>query len=244
MSKKAARERKQQRAKQRQRQQQITILAAVGVVAVIAVALIIIANQPVAAPVEAAAAAEMYAGIPQGVSAEGLPQLGSEDAPLTIYDYSSFGCPHCADFHDESLPRLLEEVRAGNVRFVLVPITNDFSAPASAASFCAFDQGMFWEMHDTLFGWLDQYGGSAFVQNRIMGGAEALGLDMDEFTACLNDTATFERMEAANGLFQALASTYDGVTGTPTLTFNGNPVYGSGNLPYAMIEEQLAAIGG
>ena len=42
----------------------------------------------------------------------GFPQdhsLGSEKAPVTLYEYSSFGCFHCADFHLEVLPEIVKK---------------------------------------------------------------------------------------------------------------------------------------
>ncbi len=192
---------------------------------------------------------EHYAGIERGTSEEGMPQLGSPDAPVTIHNYSSFTCPHCATFHDNQFVELLSEIRAGEVRFVFVPVSNQSSAPATAAAFCAEEQGRFWEMHDLLFSWLGQYGGSAFAQARLVQGAEGLGLDTEAFSACLNAPETQARIEEANALWFALAQAYQGqpneVTGTPTLTFNGvPPEWGSGAPNIETIRQVIAQVSG
>ncbi len=183
-----------------------------------------------------------YADLPIGTSEEGLPQLGSLDAPLTIYEYSSFGCPHCANFHGSQFEQLKADIQAGSVRLVFVPISNQFSVLASAASFCAADQGAFWEMHDILFGLLQRYGENAFSPSKIQEAAGVLGLDTGAFSACLNSADTGARIQAANDLFTALNQRYPSVTGTPTLTFNGiPPEWGSGAPAMDYIREQIAA---
>ncbi len=45
--------------------------------------------------------------------------LGSPDAPITIIEYSSLTCPHCASFHKDTLPQLKEEwIKTGRARLV------------------------------------------------------------------------------------------------------------------------------
>ncbi len=244
----STRQRKAERDQARQRQQQLYLVIVIAIVAVAAVAVVIVSTQPLSTPAEAALG-EHYAGIERGTSEEGMPQLGSPDAPVTIHNYSSFTCPHCATFHDNQFVELLSEIRAGEVRFVFVPVSNQSSAPATAAAFCAEEQGRFWEMHDLLFSWLGQYGGSAFAQARLVQGAEGLGLDTEAFSACLNAPETQARIEEANALWFALAQAYQGqpneVTGTPTLTFNGvPPEWGSGAPNIETIRQVIAQVSG
>ena len=45
--------------------------------------------------------------------------LGHKDAPVTIIEYASLSCPHCAKFHEETLPKLREKyIDTGKVRLV------------------------------------------------------------------------------------------------------------------------------
>ena len=229
----STRQRKAERERQRRRQQQIILLIGVIIVAVVAVVLVVLSSTPVPAPVEAAVS-QAYAGVERGISEEGWPQLGSPDAPVTIHDYSAFSCPHCANFHDNQFMELLSEIRAGQVRFVYVPVNlNSSTFLATQAAFCAADQGKFWEMHDVLFSWLRQFGANAFVRQRVVQGAEDLGLDMTAFNACLESPEAQQRREAADNAFLSLIQRTQGqpneVTGTPTLTFNGQPIaWGAG----------------
>ncbi len=244
------RQRKAARESERKRQQQTYLLIGIVAVAVVAVVLIVLAGLPVEAPVSADVGAQ-YAGIARGLSVEGMPQLGSPDAPVTIHEYSAFTCPHCADFHDNQFQQLLDnEIRAGQVRFVFVPVVlGQQSIPANKAAFCALDQNAFWEMHDVLFSWQQQFGSAAFSEARILQGARQLGLDEAAFSACMNDAQTQRRVEASTNLFSVLAARYpDGeVTGTPTLTFNGEaaeytPGRRSGGWPIDFIRQRINAL--
>ena len=62
--------------------------------------------------------------------------LGSADAPVTMIEYSSLGCPHCAAFHRDTLPRIKKEyIDTGKLRVIY----RDFplGTPALAASMIA-----------------------------------------------------------------------------------------------------------
>lgn len=265
------------------RQQQMVLVVVVAIVAVIAVALIAISTLTSPAPLPPVSASgdgdtantsdaengepaggfsgSLYDGLERG-QLDGMPALGSPDAPVVIHDYSAFSCGHCANFHDNQMVSLLEDVRAGEVRFVFVPVINEATAGATAAAFCAEEQGAFWEMHDLLFTGLRTVGMNAFLLEPLQANAEALGLDMDAFNECLfvetEEGAAFtdailERLVAASELWQELVTEYttaDGVnevTGTPTLTFNGEAIdwtgdgRRSGGVSYDDIRAQIDA---
>ena len=65
---------------------------------------------------------------------DGLPEnvMGSEDAPVTIIEYSSMTCPHCAVFHKDTLPGLKENyIETGKVKYVLREFPLDQLAAAA-----------------------------------------------------------------------------------------------------------------
>jgi protein-disulfide isomerase len=248
------RKRKAERTLERKRKQQLYLLVGIIVAMILIVGGIAAAqmNFTSTVPSDTTGGGEnseggTYAGLQRGLTEDGLPILGDPDAPLSIVEFSSFGCGHCMNFHDSQFMQLLPLVADGTVNVVFGPVTNSFSVPASAASFCALDQGKFWEMHDILFGYLGAYGGNAYTADKITSAAQALSLDMDAFNACLTeDTAAMDaRLNAANTLFFDLTEQYPDVTGTPTITFNGvPPAWGSGAPPMEYINEQIAAITG
>ena len=75
--------------------------------------------------------------------------MGPDNAPVTMIEYSSLGCPHCAAFHRDILPKIKKEyIDTGKVRLVY----RDFplGTPALAASMIARCAG-----RDKFFGFIE-----------------------------------------------------------------------------------------
>lgn len=173
-------------------------------------------------PLEAAVpddAGAQYEELEQGYTDQGFPRLGRADAPILIEEFSSYACPHCRTFHEEQFIELLDEIAAGQVQFVLIPVTHIGPGAGNAArgALCAGEQERFWKMHDTLFYWQGRYLGSVFSERRVRMGAENLGLDMAVFEQC---------MDAEQPVLEAARAEFDqrGLTGTPSLFINGEKV--------------------
>ena len=217
------RERRKQREQERKRNRQILTVGAIVALAIIAALLVIVANQPAEAPIPEGAVAE-YEGIEQTQNDAGFPVLGDPDAPVQVVEYSSFDCPHCADFHETVTPQLVERARAGEINFTYVPLYGTGGIPngegAAKAAICAADQDAFWSYHTALFTWQRTYGNQAFAGNRLETGIDNLEIDRGEWDACFGSNRPNEVLVAANGQ----ASQLEGFTGTPTVTVNGQIV--------------------
>ncbi len=148
-----------------------------------------------------------------GFTLAGDPYKGSEDAVLTIVEFSDFQCPACATHALEVQPAIDEQfVVSGTVRWVFknFPLQIHPHSPAAAvAAECAGDQGGFWEMHDLLFArqaeWTE---GDADAAIEALAGE--LELDANAFSACFTSRKALERV---------LPDIYDAsgiVTETPT----------------------------
>ncbi len=216
MAKKASRTREARQRRQRQRRQNrwMILLLAIVIVAVVAVAMVVVSNQPVEAYIPPDLT-ERYDNISRSFSVEGYPQLGDLNAPVTLDEYASFACPGCEALHSDSFDAILDRVRGGQILFTYVPMQTG-SIPnaqgAARAALCAGRQGMFWEMHDVLFDWQSRYANTAYSQNRLLAGAEGLGLNTSTLTNCFNSAAISGTLSSA--------MTED-VTGTPTVQVNG-----------------------
>ncbi|MCY4019881.1 MAG: thioredoxin domain-containing protein [Chloroflexi bacterium] len=216
MTKKASRTReaRQRRQKQRRQNRWTILLLAIVIVAVVAVAMVVVSNQPVEAYIPPDLT-ERYDNISRSFSVEGYPQLGDLNAPVTLAEYASFACPGCEALHSDSFDAILDRVRGGQVLFTYVPMQTG-SIPnaqgAARAALCAGRQGMFWEMHDVLFDWQTRYANTAYSQNRLLAGAEGLGLNTTTLTNCFNSAAISETLDSA---------ITEDVTGTPTVQVNG-----------------------
>jgi len=177
------------------------------------------------------------------VSLDDDPVIGNPDAPVTLVEFSDFECPFCARFHEQTLPLIMENyVAGGAVKVVYRDFPIDRIHPNAMAvhiaSECADEQGMFWQYHDMLFERQAERNGlnRDGVVTLAVQYAEALSLDTEEFTACLDDPAVRAEIEAD----RAQGSLY-GVTGTPAF-FIGNDQSGYAQVSGAKPFESFADI--
>ncbi len=152
------------------------------------------------------------------VAAEGHPELGPEDAPVTIVEFGDFQCPFCKKSEDS-----IKDVRTkygDKVRLVYMDFPLSFhpnALPAAEAARCAGDQGKFWQFHDALF---DAQPNLKSADLKAV--AAKLGLDRQKFDNCLdqNKYQNAVRTDQAEG--ESL-----GVNGTPAFFINGRPLTGA-----------------
>ncbi len=148
--------------------------------------------------------------------------LGRSDAPITVIEYASFTCPHCATWHQTVLPAFKARfIDTGQVRLVFrdLPTSPErLSVPAAAMARCAAP-AVYFEVAQALMD------GQATLRaggdpNAWMGrAAERAGRPVAELQACMNDAATQSALNA--GVEAAVAG---GVTGTPMFLVNGRLV--------------------
>ena len=153
------------------------------------------------------------------VSIDGRPFLGPRDAPVTIVEFTDYECPFCGRHFAQTSPQLLSQYD-GQVKFVIMnfPLSfHPFAQKAAEAAECAYDQGKFWEYHDTLF-----RNQQALDTDSLKGYASALGLDTETFETCLDSDAKAQ---------QVLEDFRDGqsygVSATPTFFINGRRLVGA-----------------
>lgn len=132
-----------------------------------------------------------------GFTLAGDPYKGSEDAPLTVVEFSDFQCPACARHAlDVQLVIDAELVDAGQVRWVFknFPLREHAQTfAAAAAAECAGDQGEFWPMHDLLFARQDEWAVKE-VDAALAELATALELDVESFSDCTASRQALERV--------------------------------------------------
>ncbi|WP_410216854.1 DsbA family protein [Paracoccus sp. (in: a-proteobacteria)] len=169
--------------------------------------------------------------------------LGAEDAPLTVIEYASFTCGHCANFHNDVFPQLKAEyIDNGQVRFVQRDIYFDqVGLWAGILARCGGDD-KYYAVSDMLFEeqgeWLAGGSGDEIAANLRRIGLKA-GMTEDQVTACWDDTGKVEQLIAT---FQQNA-TADEVEATPTFIIGGEKVQ---NQPWdgmkAVIDRKLAEV--
>lgn len=181
----------------------------------------------------AVAAGGTAAAEERGVDLEGEPFLGDVTAPVTIVEFSDYQCSFCRKFWSETLPQLKEGYMAtGTVKFVFkdFPLNSHPEAqPAALAAACAQEQGKFWEYHDKLFDGQRSLGDEQYAV-----WAQELGLDVQQFTACLSSNKYQDDIEADVQEAAAL-----GILGTPAFVVNGKVL--SGFQPYSVFVREVEA---
>ncbi len=165
------------------------------------------------------------------VETAGHPSRGPADAPVTIIVFSDFECPYCVSLNTTLTKVMAED--AGKVRIVFRHFPLDQIHPragkAAEASFCAEEQGKFWEMHDELF--KDR---SKLAVEDLKKKAEIIGLDAGRFDSCLSSGKYAARVKADSEAGRAA-----GVGSTPTMFINGRPLIGA--QPYQEIVRVIDA---
>lgn len=168
--------------------------------------------------------------------------LGRADAPVTIIEFTDLQCPYCARHAMQTFPELRRRyIDTGKVRYTSrdMPLPfHAFAAPAAVANRCAGEQGRFWEFREAVFAAQSELGQAPYA--RI---AAELGLDGEQFAACLRDP----RPAAAVRADLELARRH-GITSTPSFVI-GRLVDGefvgemiSGAKPYAEFAAKIEAL--
>ena len=103
---------------------------------------------------------------------------------------------------------------------------------AAEAAECAGEQGKYWEMHDELFAKQQQWSGQSDAVDTFKEMAGELGLDQEQFDACLDEGKYADKINA--DLQEGIA---DGVQGTPAFRINGAEV--SGAQPFSAFQQQI-----
>lgn len=158
--------------------------------------------------------------------------LGAEDAPVTIVEYASMTCPHCANFHENTYPALKEQyIDTGKVRFVFREFPFD---PRAAAAFmlarCSDDK--YFSMIDVLFKQQRKWATAENARDALLQISKLAGFSQESFEACLTDQKLLDDVSAV----RTRGAEEFGVDSTPTFFINGK------RYPGAMSIEQMSAI--
>lgn len=161
------------------------------------------------------------AGSPPAVTAADR-SIGRADAPVTVVEYASFSCPHCADWHQLVYPEFKRRfIDTGQVRFVFRNLPTDpaeMSMPAAGLARCAVPE-RFFEVASILMQGQSKvlYGGD--VRDWYNPAIAASGRTEAQIDACLARPET--RAAIQSDIEGAIAAD---VAGTPTFFVNGRLV--------------------
>ena len=187
-----------------------------------------------AVPATALAQSAMAAAVAKPVS---LPDIavGSENAPITITEYSSMTCPHCAAFGQNVFPMLRSNyVESGKVRFVFREFPLDIKAAAASILARCIGQGdseKYLGAVEMLFKLQDQL--MAQTKATLLYVGRQHGMSEQDVKTCEEDQAQFDKLTAD----QQYAVQELKVAATPTFFING--VRFQGAMSYEELEDRI-----
>ena len=132
-------------------------------------------------------------------TAMGSPILGDPSAPITIVEFGDYQCHQCYNWFHNTKPAIVEdyiETGKANLVFVDMAFLGRDSPKAAQATYCAEEQGMYWEYHDMLYTLQeDKIDGGWANSERLKAIALDLGLDSDLFENCLDSGKYSKRVQ-------------------------------------------------
>jgi protein-disulfide isomerase len=219
-----ARERARLEAAKLQRKRRVTQVVVVAVVALVAVGIVVsavfvgTAGRSANVPTASGDVTIGGASVPFAVDGTAV-QVGQADAKVTMDLWVDYSCPHCQEFEADSNDVLTQKVSAGTVkvRYHNIQIVTAYGTQAGSAGACVatYAPDQWWAFNAALYAnhsaETDGYQGAQladFAQQQGITNADALTCIRDErYTSWISDNTT--------------AAGQAGVTGTPTLFFNG-----------------------
>lgn len=185
--------------------------------AVVTAALLAVAPAAFASDTPSAPAASTAAAVPAVTAADRV--LGRADAPVTVIEYASFTCTHCAHWTNDVLPDFKARyIDTGKVKLVFRDLPTQptqVAATAAAIGRCAAPGKFFDVAHYLMAGQAAAFA-SGDARDWYMGAIAASGRTQPQIEACLTDPATGQALQ--HDIEAAVAA---GVNGTPTFFVNG-----------------------
>jgi protein-disulfide isomerase len=168
--------------------------------------------------------------------------IGAANAPVTMVAFVDYECPFCKRFDVQTYPQLKKQyIDTGKLRYVIRDLPLEFhkrAMKAAEASYCAAEQGKFWEMRDKLI-----VNAERLNAELLPGYAKEIGLADERFRGCLDSGKYVPRLQKSLDDARAL-----GITGTPTFVIgksSGDTVEGVkvvGAQPYASFEQHIKSL--
>lgn len=163
--------------------------------------------------------------------------LGSASAPVTVEDFSSLTCPHCAHANEESIPQLKKEyVDTGKVRLIMRDFPLNVPAlQASVLARCISDNDAYFAFIDQLFRTQAQWGETNNAKPALLNSLKFSGLSREDALKCLNEPYMYA------GVLQQMddAKTKYKIESTPTFVINEGKAEVRGAQPYEEFKKAI-----
>ena len=146
--------------------------------------------------------------------------LGNAESKVTLIEYASASCPHCAAFHNDVFPTLKSEyIETGKIHFVFREFPHNDAAMAAFMLVRSLPKKSYFPLIEVLYRtqptWL------ANPRDGLLNIAKQAGLSEEQFNKILSDQDLAKRILAVRDKAQTF-----GVTGIPTFFLNGEVLNG------------------
>jgi protein-disulfide isomerase len=167
--------------------------------------------------------------------------LGNSSALITIVEFGDYQCHQCYNWFHNTKPSVFQNyVDTGKVNFIFMDLAflGRDSPKAAQASYCAEDQGKYWEYHNQLYTSQESKIDNGWANSeRLKAFAFSLDLDMESFENCLDSGKYAKRVQYNTAEAKKL-----GATGTPTffiISPDGQQQKLVGAQPYSVFKQVL-----
>jgi len=129
----------------------------------------------------------------------GSPVLGSANAPITIVEFGDYQCEACYHWYHNTRADIIDnyiETGKANLGFMDLPFLGRDSITAAQATYCADDQGKYWEYHETLYNFQEAIDNGWASKDRLVSFAFNLDMNLDEFNDCMDSSKYAKRVKA------------------------------------------------
>jgi len=150
--------------------------------------------------------------------------LGNPDAPITIVEYASLTCPHCAHFTNDVLPELKKKwIETGKAKLILRDYPLDEPALRAAMIARCAPPDRYYAFVDTFFGAQEKWVTARDYRDALARLVKLGGMSREEFDNCLKNTALENKIVEG----RLIASKELDVNSTPTFFINGTKFTGA-----------------
>ena len=155
--------------------------------------------------------------------------IGNDDAPITIIEYASMSCSHCADFHINTLPKLIENyVDTGKIKIIFRDFPFNYPALLGSMMVRCIPENVRYEYTQALYQlqskWVNKENSKTTQElYKIM---QSGGMTKEEFNSCIKNA------DVENNILQSLmdAQSEFNIKSTPSFLINGLLIEGNKSL--------------
>ncbi len=154
--------------------------------------------------------------------------IGDEDAPITIIEYASMSCSHCANFHKNTLPDLKTEyIDTGKVRMIFRDFPFNYPALLGSMMMRCIPNEVRYDYMNVLYQlqskWVNR--DPTVTKKELYKIMQSGGMTKDEFDSC------YSNLDIENEILEAVMAAQNdfNIRSTPSFIVNGNLVEGNKN---------------